>query len=89
MSVSRIAFTSTLLTDGRVLVAGGLKDLGPADYYAAAEIYQSATGQFTATGPMLEPRSEHDAFVLPDGSVLIYGGRNHSTYLTSAEIYWP
>jgi hypothetical protein len=87
MSIPRAYFTSTLLPDGRVLIAGG-DELEP-PYYASAEIYDPHTGTFTRTGSMLEPRAEQYAFLLPDGRVLIYGGLNSSGYLTSAELYWP
>src|ERR1017187_104754 len=44
MAQSRFFFTATLLTDGKVLLAGG--DGGG----MTAEIYDPATGTFTATG---------------------------------------
>ena len=72
-------FTATLLPDGRVLVAGGLIS-APAqlptvpDGTAAAEVYDPATGTFSAVEPMAAPRFMHAASILPDGTVLIAGG---------------
>jgi hypothetical protein len=72
-------FSATLLPDGRVLIAGGLvpNEAGPRatpDPTATAEVYDPATGTFTAVGPMAAPRFMHAASILPDGTVLLVGG---------------
>jgi len=69
----------TLLADGRVLVAGGLGPTPPAEGQRlpplkTAEIYDPATGTFSATGDMLDVRWKHTATLLKDGRVLITGG---------------
>ena len=67
--------TATLLTNGKVLVAGGAhEDCGR---FADAELYDPATGTFTATGNMTRVRNNHTATLLPDGTVLIAGGESH------------
>jgi N-acetylneuraminic acid mutarotase len=65
--------TSTLLFDGRVLVAGGNDGLGEAN---RSYIYDPAGNAWTSTDPlpMLEPRFNHTATALPNGSVMISGG---------------
>lgn len=93
-------FTATLLPDGRVLIAGGL--VPPAagqparpDRTATAEVYDPATGAFSAVGPMAAPRYLHAASILPDGTVLVAGGAHElppSTLPTAAsdgEIFDP
>jgi hypothetical protein len=52
MMVARLAHTATLLQDGRVLVAGGSNADFPQQNTSTAEIYDPATGTFSATGAM-------------------------------------
>jgi hypothetical protein len=77
--------TATLLPNGKVLIAGG--DFGDGDGPSPiAELFDPATGTFTATGSMTYGREQNTATLLPDGSVLIAGGHgNHA----SAELYDP
>ena len=63
--------TAALLTSGKVLIAGGEWDFGRVK---DAELFDATTGAFTSTGDMTEPRSEHVAVLLPNGTVLITGG---------------
>jgi hypothetical protein len=67
--------TATLLNNGQVLIAGGGDDeVAPAGRVAAAELYDPATGSFTATSSMHSPRDAHAAVRLSDGRVLVVGG---------------
>jgi hypothetical protein len=83
-------FTATTLADGRVLVTGGMvrhEEYG--EVLRTAEIYDPATGKFTATGSMGVPRSSHVATLLSDGRVLIFGGTDDVADLGSAEVFDP
>ena len=77
--------TATLLSDGRVLIAGGKSDRG----LASAELYDPRTGTFSPTGSMTVARAGHTATLLSDGRVLIAGGWSGASYLASAELYDP
>lgn len=81
--------TATLLTNGKVLIAGGEPSDGePGSPYA--ELYDPATQIFAATRDMAVGRLEHTATLLPDGSVLVAGG--HICCIdpqASAELYDP
>jgi len=85
MTIGRSLHTATLLdhgpaiTNGQVLITGGMTGL------ATAELFDPATGTFTATGSMSEPRSEHTATLLANGMVLVTGGSPDN----SAELFDP
>jgi len=82
MSVKRVFHTATLLTTGKVLVAGG--------HDASAELYDPTSGTFAATAnSMSVGRSSHTATLLADGKVLIAGGQAVSGALATAELYDP
>ena len=93
MADSRMAHTATLLKDGRVLVTGGFSHpMHPPTgvVLAAAEIYDPATGTWSAAANMSTPRMFHSATLLGDGRVLVAGGTaDGAVALSSAEIYDP
>ncbi|HYL57932.1 MAG TPA: kelch repeat-containing protein [Candidatus Acidoferrales bacterium] len=90
MNDAREGQTITMLTDGRVLLIGGVKNVGFRAELASAEIYDPSTGTFSPTGSMTTPREGHTATLLRDGRVLVTGGSDNGTHtLDSAEIYDP
>jgi hypothetical protein len=92
MSISRRGHTSTLLADGRVLIAGGAQSSAGGDSPAldTAETYSPATGKFTPTGTMASGHDIHTATLLQDGRVLIAGGLNQESQVAStAELFDP
>jgi N-acetylneuraminic acid mutarotase len=82
MKVARNRHSASLLSDGKVLVAGGSAD-------DSAELYDPATGTFAQTGQMLDSVSWQTATTLIDGRVLLAGGQNNHGYVAKAEIYDP
>ena len=90
MTVPRAGQTITMLRDGRVLLTGGVKNVGFRSELASAEIYDPASGTFSATGSMSVPREGHTATLLRDGRVLVVGGSDNGTHtLDTAEVYDP
>jgi len=89
MTTARSAHTATLLSDGRVLLAGGRSNMsGPV--LKTAELYDPKSGTFSpTTGSMTDAREGHTATLLRDGRVLVAGGLDDSATLATAEIYIP
>jgi hypothetical protein len=63
MITPRTNHTATLLRDGRVLIAGGfyVDSLNKRTFLDSAELYDPATGTFTATGSMTTSWMWHTA----------------------------
>jgi hypothetical protein len=79
--------SATLLPDGKVLIAGGMRR--NQDFYKSAELYDPATGKFQPTGDMAEQRVGHLAVLLRSGKVLVAGGWSGQNGTDSAELYDP
>ncbi|MGA9772148.1 MAG: kelch repeat-containing protein [Blastocatellia bacterium] len=93
LKTARMGHEATLLSDKRVLITGGTGANRDIRGLRSAEIYDSLTGVFTETGHMSEPRLDHTATLLPNGSVLITGGYSiqisSSELASTAELYDP
>lgn len=83
----RSGHSATLLPDGRILVAGGMRR--NQDFYRSAELYDPATGKFRTTGSMSLARVGHAAVLLRSGKVLIAGGWVGHESTDSVELYNP
>jgi large repetitive protein len=103
MHVARSGQTATLLPNGTVLVTGGgcngkgFYQCTPGIYGASqksAELYHPDTGTWTLAGTMSPGRQYQTATLLPDGKVLVAGGRAYCNDgicvdTSSAELYDP
>jgi hypothetical protein len=75
MSAARYYHSASLLTSNRILIAGG-------SGLSTAELYDAATGTFSATGTMHSVRDSAAATRLATGTLLLTGGNN-----STAETY--
>jgi hypothetical protein len=87
--------TATLLSDGTVLLAGGVDTTTNSEQggvtLASAQIYNPATRQFSNTaGSLNNARTQQSAAILGNGQVLLAGGRDSKGFaLSTAELYDP
>jgi hypothetical protein len=90
MASPRYRHTAALLPNGKVLVSGGRvpDERWPEEFaYRTAEVYDPARGTWSPTGSMDEERADHTATPLPNGKVLVAGGRSGASFLVEAEVY--
>ena len=88
----RTRHTATLLGNGKVLIVGGSEQAqyDPSVLADNGELYDPATGAFTATGNLNAPRDSHTATLLANGKVLIAGGyAGGVNTVAAAELYDP
>src|SRR5438046_4896444 len=83
LATPRFGHTATLLSNGKVLVTGGF---AVGFDQTGCELYDPATGTWTATGSLNFGRFGHAATLLPNGKVLVVGRDNSHK---SAELYDP
>ena len=83
----RSGHSATLLLNGKVLIAGGMRR--NQDFYRSAELFDPTTGKFQATGEMNLARVGQAAVLLRSGKVLIVGGWVGHGGTASAELYDP
>jgi hypothetical protein len=87
MNEPRNGHTATLLSNGKVLLAGGWNQEGRT---ATAELYDPQTGTFEYTGSLMAPRQGLTATLLKNGKVLIAGGdSSRDNPQLTAELYDP
>ena len=82
-------FTTTLLPDGRVLLAGGFQNFvgGPA---IDGELFDPGTATFSAASNTMSTfRGKHGGTLLADGRVLLAGGENDTGFLASSDLFNP
>ena len=79
MSTARDQHTATVLSNGIVLVSGGLYNNSAVN---TAELYNPSTETWITTTSMNFARQGHQASVLINGSVLVT-----SDYISTSELY--
>lgn len=87
MNTARGYHVTTVLADGRVLVAGGQVD---STKHNSAEIYDPLTDTWELVASMNQIRTAANATTLKDGRVLVVGGDDENSVRTkTCEIYCP
>jgi hypothetical protein len=95
MRKRRVYHTATPLSNGQILIAGGVDCLDPSGTAESAERFDPTSGTFAGSGDMqvghaVGPRIGHTATLLPNGQVLLDGGDPPNPFrLGSAELYQP
>src|SRR5262249_21426773 len=91
MNRTHFSHTATLLPNGKVLVAGGAgcNGTGSLGHCGPSELYDPTTRTWTDTGSLRTARWSHTATLLPNGKVLVAGGRNNQSDFDSVELYDP
>src|SRR2546423_1641421 len=84
LAIARHRHTATLLTNAKVLIAGGS---GPGNTSLAnAELYDPATGIWATIASLTHGHSDHTR---PNGKVLVAGGYEGDFPRTYVELYDP
>jgi len=92
LTYGRHEHTATLLLNGRVLIVGGIQGTEQdRPGLVIVEEYDPVSETWHSTGSLNIGRTGHRATLLPDGSVLVTGGKASPSgpALTSVEIYDP
>ena len=90
VSARWLQHSSTLqLAGGKILITGGRDGGAGSTMLNSADVYNPATGLFSATGNLLEPRQYHSATLLLNGKVLVAGGMSPTgtAAISTAELY--
>ncbi|MGQ0508278.1 MAG: Kelch repeat-containing protein, partial [Myxococcaceae bacterium] len=87
MASARAAQSTTLLTNGRVLVAGGVDSAGAV--LNSSEVLDPESSAWSAGPALANQRAHHTATRLLDGRILVVGGQNGAIFPPEAEVYDP
>ncbi len=88
MHVKRSAHTATLLTDGRVMLCGGIIEArGDEINTQTMEFFNPGTNNFVAGASMHVKRAGHTATLFNDSNILVTGGFNETGFLKNSELY--
>ena len=82
----RAHHTATVLSDGRILIAGGSQG---SRLLPECEVYDPERGQFHATAPLNFPRTGHTAVTVAGGRIVLAGGFDGKSLLDTIEVFVP
>lgn len=87
MIEGRAAHSAAVLRDGRVLLAGGMKDY--ATYAVTGDVFDPSTKKFRPSGGQLGEKRAYAPAVEFHGGVMLVAGAGVLGALSSTEIYFP
>jgi len=77
MPTVRALHSATKLPDGRVVVCGGAQGtLQAPTSIANVELFSPASNSWSVLPNLVAPRGGHSAELLPDGTVVLFGGQD-------------
>jgi hypothetical protein len=86
MPTARVLHTTTRLGDGRVVVAGGSQGTLVANVpIANVDVFNPSTNAWSSAPMLLAPRAGHNAELMPDGTLVLFGGQNTTSAVTTIE----
>jgi N-acetylneuraminic acid mutarotase len=83
MNFVRYGHIESILSNGKILVAGGASN----GVLNSTEVYDPSTGTWTTTGNMNVARMYHTSSILLNGKILVAGGMMNGAFLNSTELY--
>jgi hypothetical protein len=94
MQTARAGHIAILLGDGSVLVAGGFSQINSNNklFNSGIEIFspgEGPTGTFALQGQLSDKRGFAAAVLMPNGKVLVTGGRDETTVHASTDVFTP
>lgn len=85
LSKPRFEHASVVLPDGRVIVCGGADPKSKSwEAFAELEIFNLSTNQWRDGPTMIQGRFAHQAVVLDDGNMAVFGGKNNAVLVGCA-----
>ncbi|MCC7061895.1 MAG: hypothetical protein IT456_03765 [Planctomycetes bacterium] len=86
MNTPRALHSATKLSDGRVVVCGGAQGtLTTPVSIDGVEVFNPATNGWTGLAPLTAPRAGQSAALLPDGTVVLFGGQGATATVNTIE----
>jgi hypothetical protein len=86
MPNARALHSATRLSDGRVVVCGGAQGtLSTPVSIDLVDVFSPTTNAWSAAPSLTSPRASHASALLPDGTLVLFGGQGASTSVTSIE----
>lgn len=86
MTAARALHTATKLADGRIAVCGGAQGTFTAPVSIdGVEVFNPATNSWSLLAPLSAPRGGHSAELLPDGTLVLFGGQDLTSTVATIE----